>query len=498
MKMKKYIILFAAAVLGASCSNLLDQTPTDKYTPEDLEKADPFTVVESMMNAAMSTVHSLGSGTQYRGYKCLNLNLDCLGNDLVVNRSGAGWFTDMYAMQGYRGATDTNPSMQWQVYYKYIWAANDVLKFVDFDKSTAANLPKLKMVAAQAYTLRAFSYYHLICQFQDAYLFGGKDKSGVPVYTKSGEAAKGRGTAQEVYARILEDLTTAIGYFEEGATPASKEGISIYVAYMTLARTALTMGDYTTAVTAANSVIEGGFSLMTEDEAFDNGFQKLGGPETIWGYKWTQNTSLTNNSFASHISATVNSYGGLSGGYKMIDSRLYDQISGDDWRKELFLPYNAQYTYPNGSSNVIPKYTNMKFNAPNYNQDEVYMRLSEAYFIKAEAQASTSANHAADYPGAQQTLYDILSTRIDGYVKSTKTGADLLDEIRLHKRIEMWGEGLEYFDNKRVNKGVDRTGSTNQWAPVVVSAGKDFTLRIPKTVEIERNPHISDEDNNPL
>ena len=61
----------------------------------------------------------------------------------------------------------------------------------------------------------------------------------------------------------------------------------------------------------------------------------------------------------------------------------------------------------------------------------------------------------------------------------------------------MWGEGLEYFDNKRIGKGVDRTGVTNHTNNLVVPAGKDFTFRIPKT-EIERNPNIKDEDNNPI
>ena len=30
-----------------------------------------------------------------------------------------------------------------------------------------------------------------------------------------------------------------------------------------------------------------------------------------------------------------------------------------------------------------------------------------------------------------------------------KTGADLLNEIKLYRRIELWGEGFDWFDMKR-------------------------------------------------
>ena len=97
--------------------------------------------------------------------------------------------------------------------------------------------------------------------------------------------------------------------------------------------------------------------------------------------------------------------------------------------------------------------TNVKFGSATYEQDEVYMRVAEAYFIKAEALASQAT---PDYPGAQQVLYDIVSTRDAAYTKSSATGQALLDEIRLQKRIEMWGEGLELDVYKR--QSPDRTG----------------------------------------
>ena len=495
--MKKYIILFAAALLGVSCSNLLDQDPTGNITPDDLKKVDPDIVVKPLIASAVSSVHSTGATVEWKGYKDCNLYLDMLGNDmLLVLGAGGGWYNNAYNMNNYRGATDSNAAYQWAVYYTYIYAANQALGFIDLEQSK--NVEKAKYYLAQAYTIRAFAYYHLITLYQDAYLHGGKDKSGVPVYTVAGEPAKGRGTAQAVYGQIITDCTDAIKYFtESGQTPSTKEEVSIYVAYMTLARTALTMGDYEAAASAAGKVIDG-FALMSETQALDNGFQKLDSPETIWGYKFSSSTSNRNNSFSSHMSAYALGYGGSNGGYKMIDERLYNQIPSSDWRKKLYFATDTQITYDNGTSTTVgtaPALTNVKFGSATYEQDEVYMRVAEAYFIKAEALASQAT---PDYPGAQQVLYDIVSTRDAAYTKSSATGQALLDEIRLQKRIEMWGEGLEFYDNKRINKGVDRQSSTNHPSKKVVPAGKDFTLRLPQTTEIERNPNISDEDNNPL
>lgn len=74
-----------------------------------------------------------------------------------------------------------------------------------------------------------------------------------------------------------------------------------------------------------------------------------------------------------------------------------------------------------------------------------YMRCSEMVLNEAEA-----AYEAGDYAAAQAAVTKINSLRIPGY-KCTKTGTELRDEIRLCKRIELWGEGFSWSDLKRWN-----------------------------------------------
>ncbi|WP_346991007.1 RagB/SusD family nutrient uptake outer membrane protein, partial [Alistipes onderdonkii] len=111
----------------------------------------------------------------------------------------------------------------------------------------------------------------------------------------------------------------------------------------------------------------------------------------------------------------------------------------------------------------------------------------------AEAEARGGNSSAA-----QQTLYDLVSKRDSGYAKSSNTGEALLKEIFLQSRIELWGEGHEFFTNKRFNVGVDRTASSNHTHKLVKAAGKEFTYQIPLSIELNSNPYINAADQNPL
>lgn len=89
-----------------------------------------------------------------------------------------------------------------------------------------------------------------------------------------------------------------------------------------------------------------------------------------------------------------------------------------------------------------------------------YMRAAEMLFIEAEA-----ACHNGDEGTAQALLNQINSARIDRYKNTSATGDELLEQIYLAKRIEMWGEGFSWFDLKRRGQTLVRNpwiaGDTN-------------------------------------
>ena len=70
-------------------------------------------------------------------------------------------------------------------------------------------------IMAQAYTMRAYTYFILIQTFQQTYI-GHEQSPGVPLYTEptvSTTKGKGRGTVEEVYTQINSDLDKAISLF---------------------------------------------------------------------------------------------------------------------------------------------------------------------------------------------------------------------------------------------------------------------------------------------
>lgn len=87
--------------------------------------------------------------------------------------------------------------------------------------------------------------------------------------------------------------------------------------------------------------------------------------------------------------------------------------------------------------------------------DVPVIRVEEMYFIKAEALAYTEGKQA----GADELTKFVNTYRYtDGsYQARSDYYAYLLDDILIQKRIEFWGEGIVFYDYKRLKKGVLRS-----------------------------------------
>jgi len=174
-------------------------------------------------------------------------------------------------------------------------------------------------------------------------------------------------------------------------------------------------------------------------------------------------------------------------------------IPDTDRRKQWF----ADQQYPSGviivpgtwtHYNITPKYTSLKFIAQPgpgvFIGDYIYLRNAEFYLTKAEALAKQGKEAEA-----QQVLFDLNTTRDDSYVKSTKTGQSLIDEILLYRRIELWGDGLASFDMARNGVGLNRRdGRENLVQPgadlVIPALDPKMIFEIPQR-ELDGNPDIN-------
>lgn len=488
--MKKYWFLPLLLLAVVSCKkDFLDTEPSsDRITSSQVSRlaGSSPTALQKLEDASVKGIYAFmrqyatySSNHDDFGQKAVDFGLDLMTEDMVMATDS--WFIYDYIMDD-RNAAYRRPTFIWNFYYKIIYNANLILEQID----PATTNSSLKAIRGQALTLRAFSYFYLVRLYQKTYK-GNESAKGVPIYTSTASLeGKPRAPLSEVYDQVTKDLNDAIPLLQE-FNRTSKESIDQKVAYGILARVYLNMERWAEAETAARNA-RGGYALMSTGE-YQTGFSDIGNPEWMWGADINTESTTIYASFFSMIDNTSPGYAGALQAYILISKKLYDQIPATDVRKKVF---NDPGRTINPS---LPAYAQLKFRDPSgkFVGDYVYMRVAEMYLIEAEAQA-----RQGNTTGAAQTLFALVSRRDPNYRASTNTGQALINEILVQRRIELWGEGRTFFDIKRLNLGLDRTGSNHRAdATLVIPAGDPrFTYQIPQR-ELQANPRITAADQNP-
>ena len=213
----------------------------------------------------------------------------------------------------------------------------------------------------------------------------------------------------------------------------------------------------------------------------------------------------------SHLcSLTGNGYTTLTGAWRYVSDKLYNQISETDIRKQWFVSPDTTSTLIDnesvGGESVVDyfglaPYVNVKFGAyqdvmgnTTNSQDWPLMRVEEMIFIKAEGEAMSG-----NLSRAKTTLEEFVKTHRDpSYTCKVTSAQEMQDEIWMQRRVELWGEGFALFDILRLKKPIERKG-TNYEAIVQYNLEPESQImiyRIPLG-EIESNEGISETDNNP-
>ena len=81
---------------------------------------------------------------------------------------------------------------------------------------------------------------------------------------------------------------------------------------------------------------------------------------------------------------------------------------------------------------------------------------------------------------------------------SYSPGTDIQEEVFKQRRIELWGEGLNWFDLMRLNKGVDRRGAGYPNSEMIFKIEPtDNVLLWPiPEVELQSNQALNEADQN--
>lgn len=518
------IVAFVSALFFITSCNDLDTLPEgDKITTSQKEEVyDQLPErAEAGVNAIFAQFNQYApnadtfGATRHNdfGYPSIMLFTDASGNDVVSEDNGYNWtgnsldFTD-------RSVTSLETQIMWNDLYSMIYASNNVIGTIDPETED----PKNQFFLAQGLSVRAFSYFGLVQLYQFNYK-GNESKPGVPLITNENAnevAIEGapRASVQEVYDLILSDLNLAISLLESAEEQdmdrVDKRYVNLAVAYGIRARVHLTMHNYKEAASDAQSAIDATDAKPASISAVSKPtFYDASEGNWMWAIVVAETDRVVTSGIVnwySHMgSFNGNGYSTVSKG-KQINKALFNSIPDSDVRKNWWLNADKESAMLNkeqkdfiASIGYAP-YTQVKFGpykgevGTSTNANDIpLMRVEEMYLIKAEAEAMSGGD-------GKGTLESFIKTYRDpSYSTNAASSTQVQEEVFHQRRIELWGEGLNWYDIMRLNKGVDRRGGGYPNATMIfnIPAGDGILVwRIPEA-EINANPALSEADNNP-
>ena len=510
----KISLIVSALILICGC--IKETFPKGStVTKEQLEMSDnALNYMLSGVPAAMMNSGTAGFASTYGyhgdfGISAIHMATESMLEDIaILGELGYYWFSAYYQNTS-QGSDYIWCAFFWNQYYKWIKLVNEIINVVgEVNDETSKDA---KNVLGQAYAYRAMYYLDLARMYEPKPCkVNNPDKSilglTVPIITEHTTEAeaqqKGRATREEIYQFILSDLAKAEELLKGGVNSYTSPGTTavygLYArAFLELGATYAELGEpaagtwdremssqeaYRLAAEYARKAINMGYHTpLTQDQWEDptNGFNN-GASNKAWIWGLTVSPENLSNLIANIAHRSCEAiYGYAVWTVLGVNQALYSQINDADFRKHSWYDPDLDYMYKfagsadeqagfvYGSMYNYPavKYESLKFRPADGNvmdytvgnsADWCLMRIEEMYFIEMEAQLRLSTGGLSK---AQELLNSFMQDyRYKGYdcTLATMTTDAFIKEMILQKRIEFWGEGVLYFDYKRLNCGITR------------------------------------------
>lgn len=465
--LSRYIKLFSITALIAftvSCKKeYLETRPTDAVSA-----GDAFLTTSNAMqtlNGIHRSLYIQYYSNQDQGGQGANMvYMDMMGDDLVNTTQGNGWYISTYRWLAHRAATGTVPYFNYRFYYTIVANANMIIENI---ASAAGPEAEKKVIKGQALAYRAWSYYQMIQLFGKRFdAATPNDNPGIPLVITSSPTPQPRATVAQVYTQINKDIDEAITLLTGATARANKSHLDLSVAQGIKARVALTQQNWAVAASMANSARQG-YTLMNTSAQLLSGFNSYVNTEWMWGSHQQDDQTTFFYSYFAYMSGDFNSTN-IRTNPKAVSSALYNLMSATDLRRQWWDPTGANTAFPIPPGGVRKPYMTRKFLSAGGSASSIgdvpNMRAAEMYLIEAEAKARIGGQDAA----AQNVLFLLVSKRDPSYVQTTLTGQALINAILVQRRIELWGEGFRFYDLKRLNLPLDRSGSNHDASVAVI------------------------------
>lgn len=494
----------AAPMLLTSC--LEETVPTNVVTNEGLKSSSKAT--EALlweMGSIFNKYNNLGSDMANDwGYGSMMHIHDVMTEDMAIASSNydhyTPWEQAVYLSEQYR-----NTQMVWSYYWKIVQTPNNLFSAVGTesdDDAMAAYIGVASAYRAAIYLDLAQSYEFLPNEVTSPITASGNDVTNltVPIVTENTteELAKDnpRATHAEMFKFIMEDLDRA----EANIAKAARLGNTLpdlAVVYGLKARAYMWDGGLNpasyqqAAIYARKAIVENGAAPATSAQwlSVTDAFNKYL-PSWMWCITTTKDDRVVTSGILNWTSWSSNetSFGyAAAGPYNMISKQIYDRISNTDFRKLAWKapassPLSGQEQSPLTAAlfKKLPDYASLKFKPSEGNigesaiacsGDYPLMRVEEMYLIEAEAVAHTNPAQGiqllADFMKYRDPQYDaqkaVASHAREKDVMDGRISAEIAEIIQ-QKRVELWGEGLIFFDLKRLNMSCTRAYSNTNFS----------------------------------
>lgn len=460
--MKKLVsILAAAASLCFASCNL------DIYPQSSLEQSQAFQSLDDLYN------FELGAYVRFKNmYQLFNV----IGGDLQADYANAVTnFTNNYGTlhRWSFTAADYDTTDTWD--YAYIAIAHfsfmiDMAPQLEIeDPSEAA---EAEAIIGEAYLMRAIANHMLALKFCNSYTNGNTTGAytGLPkVDGYDPTAMPERETLEETYGKILDDIREAKSRMGLFAGEANSNYLTIDCVTALEAQVYLEMGNYSAALTAANSLINNpNYRLANTADEVKDMWTYDEGPEVLFVFAASQ-TSLPPQ-FGYYFNYDRNSNNDFFQPDYIPTQATVDMFDDADYRKDAYFYLTEPGALQIGGQKIstpvylINKYPGnpdlMTTSAKNYRNAFKLFRLSEMYLIAAEA-AVQSGGDAATPLNALRAARGL-----------NALGSVTLADVKAERFREMMFEGNRIADLRRWGdpcvRGAVQTGKNED--------GEDYAL----------------------
>jgi len=403
-----YTILICLICSLQSCEKFLDAKPSSK-----LDKMEPDYVPDLLDDFDIMN-------NRYPG-EIENCTDDFFLLEAGYNALASSKYPqDLYLWKGEAQQTIIAPG--WADSYKVVYNANLALETLA--AGTGSLDPTLvNTLKGMAYFFRAYAHHQVAQSYAQPYdvATAGQD-AGIPIRTNTAVEVKSeRGTVKETYDKIIADFLQALPLLPVTSTIASRPNKA--ACYAALARTYLSMQDYTNAGKMADECLKL-YSVLID-------------------YNSVSKTSLTP---FPRFNAEVIFHATLSGSLcanpvrAKIATDLYNSYEASDLRKVVF--YKTTTGGFRWSGNYNPVTNNTFFSG---------LATDEVYLIRAECYAR--ANNVAEALADLNTLKIKRWNNTVAYVPVTaSTAEEALRLVLAERRKELPFRGLRWVDLRRLNK----------------------------------------------